>query len=250
MATIIGLSGSNKIITSRSLVTEEIGIQKYTETFVTTTFGAGIGPTSISKEGAAIPAVYSQSTRYPFMNVENFSIKEMEGELAEVTVNYIGFSYPILFSWPPTIQPTISSAGSIPSSQSSLPSFGAATSKTNAKVRCFPSGQEGSDWLFYPLIVEINFIDSVENEYKMISSWKVGTTPMPSSFRGMQIPPSTRPPFRESPPNPIPEGYSASLLTYLGPCLSGLNISRRGNRYNQINATFRDTFFYTEYNQG
>lgn len=247
MPTIVGLSGSNKIVTNRSVSTEETGIQRYTEKFVTTTFGAGIGSNSMANEGAAIPEIYSQSTRYSFMNVDSVSVAEKPGDLAEVTVNYIGFTYPILFNWPPTLQPTISASGASPSSQSSIPQFGATNSKASARVRCFPAGQEGADWKYYPLVVEINFIDAVANEYKMLSSWRVGRTPLFPVFRGISIPPATKAPFEEKPPNPRPPEYAASLLTYLGPCLSALNITRRGIRYNEIRATFKDNWFFTTY---
>lgn len=240
MATLIGLSGSNKIVKNRSIVTEEIGIQRYIETFTTTSFGAGIGPTSTLNEGSAVPAIYSQSTRFSFMNVENISIREMPGDLAEVTVNYVGFTYPILFSWPPTTPPTIASSSSTPTNQSSIPQFSAISSRTTALVRCSPAGQEGRDFKHYPLQVEIEFIDSVANEFKLLSTWKIGSTPMPTSFRGIAIPPPTRAPYRERPINEFQEG---EFLVYKGVVLKGLNVVRRGNRYNQIRATFSDDWF-------
>lgn len=245
MAQIIGLSGSNKIVTKRDLTIQEIGIANYTEVFVTTTFGAGIGANYIQNEGAAIPQIYSQSARYPFMNLANVRISQMAGDLVEVTTNYVGFPNSIYFAWPPTISPTIPSNNPTPANNSTIPLGGASNpSKVAALVRCAPAGREGSDYLHYPLQVEIEFIDSVANEYSLLTTWKTGQTPMPTNFRGISIPPPTKAPYKEKPKNNLQTG---DFITYLGVVLKSINIDRMGNKYNRVKAIFADGFFITTY---
>jgi len=233
----LGLDLSHKVINSRSVITQELGIQRLTEKFTCTTFAAGIS----AQEGAGsnLPAIYSIHPEFPNMSCESVNVSNMPGGLAEVTAQYAGFiSSDVLFYWPATSNPQVSSTGG--------------SSNISARVRFSPNGerasvfQQGGDWLEYPLIVEIRFIDSIDNEEQLYSDWRVGVTQMPTDFRGVKIPAPEKEPYNTPPPipTPPPQGFTFFAVKYDGVILSGLSAERRGGLFNEVRATFKDKFSF------
>ena len=94
------------------------------------------------------------------------------------------------------------------------------------------------------MIVEIVFIDSVANEFRLISEWIINQYSIPTSFRGITLPRSTTLPYKERVPNPPPRPSRIEQLIYEGVKLSALSINRRGPNYNEIRANFKDRFYF------
>lgn len=241
MTNIIGLGQDldGKITNSRIVVTEELGIQRMTEITTATTYSAGLS--SIDGGGLNVPAIYSIHPEFPNMSVETVSVSNKPGGLAEITTQYVGFLNDVEFYWPPD---------QIPASFAPNP---AAAPKIIPGIRLFPAGTKfnkfsnpGGDWVHFPIVVQINFIDSIENEELLYSDWVVGETPIPGSFRGITLPQSPVSPYSEPTPNPIPDtGFSQ--LIYFGVLLSSINVDRRGALYNQVRITFKDFYRLLEY---
>lgn len=239
MSNIIGLGQdlSHKVINSRAVITEELGIQRLTEVFTCTTFTAGIS--AQEDAGSNLPAIYSIHPEFSNMSCESVNVSNMPGGLAEVTAQYAGFISDVSFIWPATSSPQISGGGG-------------GSSNVSARVRFFPNGerasvfQQGGEWLEYPLIVEIRFIDSIDNEEQLYSDWRVGVTQMPTEFRGIKIPAPETGPYYTPPeiPNPTPTGFTFFGVRYNGVILSGLSASRRGGLFNEVSATFKDKFSF------
>lgn len=243
MTNIIGLGVdlSGKVINSRSVITEELGIQRLTEVSTCTTFSAGISSNALAGEN--LPSIYSIHPEFPNMSCESVNVSNLPGGLAQITAQYAGFmAESVTFNWPPVSSPNIAS---ITQASSTVPNV-------SAVVRYFPNGErasifsQGGDWLEYPLIVEIRFIDSTENETKLYSDYRIGETELPLEFRGITIlAPETAPYFDEPEiPNPPPSGTTFFGVKYDGVILSGLSIVRRGNLFNEIRATFKDKFSF------
>jgi len=242
MSNIIGLGQdlSLKVINSRSVITEELGIQRLTEKFTCTTFTAGI---SAQEDGGSnLPAIYSIHPEFSNMSCESVNVSNMPGGLAEVVAHYAGFiSNDVSFNWPATSSPQIRYGGG-----------GGGSSNVSARVRFFPNGErasifsQGGDWLEYPLIVEIRFIDSLDNEEQLYSDWRVGVTQMPTEFRGIKIPGPEKEPYYTPPeiPTPLPAGSTFFGVRYNGVILSGLSANRRGGLFNEVSATFKDKFSF------
>ena len=233
MTNIIGLGQDNagKVINSRSVITEPLGIQRLTEITTATTYSAGISPQS--GNGLNLPAIYSLHPEFSQMSVEAVSVSNKPGGLAEITTQYVGFINQTNFYWPPDQIPTTSSA-----SPSSAP-------KIVPGIRLFPAGTKfnkftntGGDWLHFPIVVQISFIDSINNQELLYSDWVVGVTPIPGSFRGTILPQSPVAPYREGTPSPIPDGYVETI--YQGVLLSSISVDQRGGLFNEVKLTFKD----------
>ena len=241
MTNIIGLGQDNagKVINSRSLITEELGIQRLTEITTVTTYSAGLS--SIAGGGSNVPAIYSVHPEFPNMSVEAVSVSNKTGGLAEIVTQYVGFTNGIKFYWPPDIIPTGTGSIPLPPGQNVVP-----------YIRLFPAGKKmdqfgrNGDWLHCPVIVQITFIDTVEHEELLYSDWIVGATRVPSEFRGKKIPQSSVSPYISPLPNPIPDGFVQVI--YYGVVLSSINVDRRGGLYNEIRLTFKDEVKTVTYN--
>lgn len=242
----LGAELDQRIINSRSVSTEDIGIQRLTESYTCTSFSAGL--VADPNSGANLPEIYSIHPEFSNMSCENVQVTAQDGGLADVTVQYVGFlDDNINFSWPPD---------GPPQSYAATPIIGSGGQKASPSVRCFPAGAKirsnrfpsSGDWAHYPLVVEIDFIDSISNETLLYSDWRVNETRMPEAFRGTQIPAPETSPYRLEPPE-APNGFSGTLYGFLysGVVLSGLSVTRRGGLYNQIKATFKDKFEYLAY---
>jgi len=235
MANIIGLGQdlSGKVINSRVVVTEELGIQRMTELTTVTTYSGGLS--SQSGGGLNVPAIYSIHPEFPFMSVEAVSVSNKTGGLAEVSTQYVGFlAQYVQFYWPPDQPPTI---GRTPASGTGVVPM----------VRLFPAGtlfnkfsNPSGDYVHFPIVVQINFIDSVKNEEQLYSDWVVGVTQMPGAFRGIKLPQSPVAPYNEEVPRPVPDGFTQ--LLYFGVRLSSINVDRRGSLFNQVRVTFKDSY--------
>lgn len=243
MTNIIGLGQdlSGKVINSRTVITEELGIQRLTEVSTCTTFSAGIS--ADAEAGGNLPSIYSIHPEFPNMSCESVNVSNLPGGLAQITAQYAGFmAEDVTFNWPPVSSPNIAS---ITPASSTVPNV-------SAVVRYFPNGErasifsQGGDWLDYPLIVEIRFIDSTANETKLYSDYRIGETELPLDFRGIKILSPETAPYYKPPeiPNPPPSGFTFYAIKYFGVVLSGLSIVRRGNLFNEIRATFKDKFSF------
>lgn len=247
-STIIGLGEglTQRIINSRSVTTEDIGIQRLTESYTCTSFSAGL--VADSESGINLPQIYSIHPEFSNMSCESVQVTNQDGGLAEITAQYVGFlADSANFYWPPDVSPSISSI---------TPVIGSNGISVAPGIRYFPAGEKiistrvpsSGDWAHYPIIVEIRFIDSVDNETSLYSDWRVGQTPMPTEFRGVKIPEPETAPYILAPPE-SPPGFTGTLygFIYHGVVLSGLSVNRRGGLYNEIRATFKDKFRYLAY---
>lgn len=246
--TIVGLGTdlSKRVINSRSVTTEDIGIQRLTETYTCTTFSAGL--VANSNSGSNLPQIYSIHPEFPNMSCEAVQTSNQTGGLAEITAQYVGFlAGTVRFFWPPDLSPIITGANSL---------VGEVNNKITPNIRYYPAGERiggtafpsDGDWAHYPIIVEIRFIDSVANETSLYSDWRVGQTLMPTEFRGVTIPaPEVAPYF--NPPPEVPPGFKGTLYGFLysGVVLSSLSVNRRGRWFNEIRATFKDRFKFSVY---
>jgi len=235
MTNIIGLGQDldGKITNSRIVVTEELGIQRMTEITTATTYSAGLS--SIGGGGLNVPAIYSIHPEFQNMSVEAVSVSNKPGGLAEITTQYVGFLNDVEFYWPPDQTPA------------SFAPNPAAAPKIVPGIRLFPAGtpfdkflNPSGDWVHFPVVVQISFIDSVANEELLYSDWKVNVTEMPSGFRGYPLPQPPVAPYAENLPDPVPDGFKR--LVYFGPRLSSINVDRRGSLFNQVRITFKDYY--------
>lgn len=183
-STIIGLGEglTQRIINSRSVTTEDVGIQRLTESYTCTSFSAGL--VAEPDSGSNLPQIYSIHPEFSNMSCENVQVTNLDGGLAEITAQYVGLlADSATFYWPPGVAPSIST---------SIPAFGSNGSECAPGIRYFPAGEQirstlypsNGDWAHYPIIVEIRFIDSIDNESSLYSDWRVGQTIMPTEFRG------------------------------------------------------------------
>lgn len=247
-STIIGLGEglTQRIINSRSVTTEDVGIQRLTESYTCTSFSAGL--VAEPDSGSNVPQIYSIHPEFPNMSCESVQVTNQDGGLAEITAQYVGFlADSVTFVWPPDLAPSIVSI---------TPVIGSGGVSVAPGVRYFPAGERirstmfpsNGDWAHYPIVVEIRFIDSVDNETDLYSNWRVGQTLMPTNFRGVKIPEPETAPYNLPPPE-VPSGFIGTLygFIYRGVVLSGLSVNRRGRLYNEIRATFKDKFEYTTY---
>lgn len=216
MSNIVGLTDTTKILTRSSLSAEASGMQVLLQSIV------------VTKNGASLftPKYLDPHPDFPTMSVETISTNFMEGGLAEISIQYVGL-----------LAKGSEKYVSLPSEQ--IPTQ--PIMQQNFKPDFFPKAyyslsHNPGQSLYFPFIVQLKFID-VQSQRRINTLSALFSpaqrTRIPTKWRGLQIPGSTRFPFTD---------YTFNRnLVYYGVICRAVDFRKRGF-FCEVTATFSESY--------
>lgn len=276
MATIVGLTDSQKILNSASLSTSDVGLQNIVESYTLTRGGLD----------NFNPKTNEPHPLFPTMACLSSDISSVSGDLRVLNIRWVGLleqgsekyvgadpsvvpSQPqIIETFPAPIISTISAGRRRTRLQDGAPIEGSIVSASNRiwdansmrlglgglnanSLLQNPPVTASGDWLEYPSVVNVSFVVAAtpEEEDILNRNYTIGITEMPQEIRGVRLPGYPAPYIFETTAkkdfgaiNPeVGFEFVRALQIYYGVRLRSISFERQGF-FNVVYLSFGDLF--------
>jgi hypothetical protein len=222
MATIVGITDSDKILTDASVFTEPTGFQILSQTYVTTRAGLA----------SIVPQYLDPHPDFPTMAVDTINTSNIDGGLAQITITYVGLLSKSGQSYIATPSAEIPPQDTVDTVLLPPPT-----------ISLMPKQTE----LHFPFILTISCITkfATQDDISLITHQFGAGEPAPVQFRGVPIPqPSAKPyvKYEDIKENiGLPNPGQAKVFQYNGIRSIGAAVDKKGF-FALVSVTYHESF--------